>query len=281
MSRLPQSARFVAMFAMIVGTQLVSSQLVEAARPLEKSKFDPDAKKVDMFEGMKSGEISAKPIAQNSLGGKLLLTNETDEPITVKVPAGFVVAPLAQFGGGGFGGGGGGFGGQGGGQQGGGQQAGGGGVGGQQGGLGGQQGGGGGGFFSVPPKKTLAVPYTSVCLEHGKNEPHPRSEYVVIPSEKFTNDPNLLALIELVGTGKMNPAAAQAAAWHIADGMSWEQLAAKKYDRVAAPDTPYFSAAQLYGAQQVVAAAQQLAKEGGFKERVAEEAGRQARVGRE
>ncbi len=72
--------------------------------------------------------------------------------------------------GGGLGGGG-----QGGGQA---QTAGGGAGGGLGGGLGGMggggQGGAGGGFFSIPPEKTVYVPYTSVCLEHGKVEPAPR-----------------------------------------------------------------------------------------------------------
>jgi len=262
MTRLTQSARFVAAVAMVVGFQIVGSQLVEAARPIKNTKFDPDAKQVEMFAAMESGEIKTNPIAKNSLGGNLLITNETDEPISVKIPPGFVVAPLAQFGGGG----GGGFGGQQGGQggQGGGQQAAGGGQGGQQGGIGGQQGGGGGGFFSIPPKKTLSVPYTSVCLQHGLDEPHPRSKYIVIPSEKFTQDPVLLTLIDMVATGKVNSVAAQAAAWHLSDGMTWQQLAAKKYDRVGARDTPYFSYAQLMGAQQVVAAAKQIADNGGL-----------------
>lgn len=261
MTRFSLSARFVAALAMVAGVHLVSSQFVEAARPITKTKFDPDARQVEMFEAMESGEIKTNPIAKNSLGGNLLITNETDEPLTVKLPQGFVVAPLAQIGG--FGGGGIGGGGLGGGQQGGGQQAAGGGAG-QQGGIGGGQGAGGGGFFSIPPKKTLSVPYTSVCLQHGLDEPHPRSNYVVIPSEKFSDDPALLTLIDMVGTGKVNPAAAQAAAWHLSDGMSWQQLAAKRYKRVAAPDTPYFSHAQLMGAQQVVATAKQLAEKGGL-----------------
>ncbi len=266
MTRLPQSARFFASFALVLGLHVVATQAVEAGRPLTKTKFDPNAKQVELFEGMESGEIKANPIAKDAFGGKLLLTNETDEPISVKVPQGFVVSPLAQFGGqgGGYGGGG-----QQGGLGGGGQQQGGGGIGGGQ--QGGQQGGGQGGFFSIPPKKTLSLPYVSVCLEHGKPDPHPRSKYIVRPAKKFTDDPVLLTLIDMVGTGKLNPAAAQAAAWHLSNGMSWQELAAKKYDRVAAPDTPYFSRAQLLGAQQVVATSPHIAKEGVF-EKVQQEA---------
>lgn len=260
MLRFSQSARFIAVVAVAIGLFSVSAQ---ADRPLSKSKFDPKAKQVDMFPAMESEEIAVKPIAKDEFGGNLLITNNTEEPITVKVPQGFVVAPLAQFGGG-FGQQGGGLGG---GQQGGGQQAAGGGA--QQGGLqgGGQQ--GGQSFFSIPPKKTLRVPYISVCLEHGKASPHPRSDYVVIPSEKFTQDPALITLIDMIATGKIDKASAQAAAWHLSNQMSWQELAAKKYDRLGVPDTPYFSYQQLAAAEQVVATARQLAEEGGLQKPVA------------
>jgi hypothetical protein len=43
--------------------------------------------------------------------------------------------------------------------------------------------------------------------------------------------------------------------------MSWQELAAKRYDRSGVPDTPYFSLAQLLTAQQIVAAAQVRAEQ--------------------
>lgn len=235
-------------------------------RPISNPQFNPDARQVGLFAAMEEGVVETKLIPKNSLGGNLIITNTQPEPITVQIPAGFVGVPVsAQFGGGGgFGQGGGGLGQGGGGlgQQGGGQQAVGGGQ--QGGGLGGggigQQGGGQQGFFSIPPQRAVIVPYTSVCLEHGKTEPNPRMQYVIVPVEKYTDNVALQKLVTMVGSGRMDQGAAQAAAWNIANGMSWQELANKKYDRLAAPDTAYFSVAQLQQAQQVVAAAEYAAK---------------------
>ena len=214
---------------------------------------------------MEEGDIHVKPITNDSLHGKIMLSNLTDEPLTVKIPSSFVLVPVsAQFDGGGGGYGGGGDAGGGGGGGGGGQQAAGGGLGGGGlggGGGGGYGGGGGGGFFSIPPQKTLSLDYKSVCLEHGKKEPRTLSPYKIIPTERYTKNPVLRVLIDMVGTGKIHNAPAQAAAWNVANDMNWRQLASKKYDRVGAPDTPYFNLAQLRAAQQIVAIAEHVAEE--------------------
>ena len=102
----------------------------------------------------------------------------------------------AAAGGGGMGGGmggmgggqmmGGGMGGMGGGMMG--------GMGGGMGGMGmggGMMGGGGGGFFSIPPEKTVQVPLTTVCLEHGKAEPRTKMTYKLVKLEEYTSDPAL------------------------------------------------------------------------------------------
>jgi hypothetical protein len=218
---------------------------------IKKLTVDPNAPQVGLFEGIDEGAIDVKMVAKNAQGGNLLVENKTDETLTVEMPAGFVGVPvMAQFDDGGFGGDAGGGGGGGGGQQ---AVGGGGGLGG--GGLGGGLGGGGGGFFSIPPEKTALVPYGSVCLEHGKAEPHPRSKYKLMPIEEYTENATLQELIKLVGTGKIHPNIAQPAAWHIANDMSWQQLAALKYDRIGVPDTPQFSRAQLFKAQELVSLA--------------------------
>lgn len=263
MTRLSGPVRFVVALAMVATTSL-SAMAAGPDRPLRKVPFNPEAKQVDLFEAMEAGEVTSKVIAKNSLGGNLLIANNTDEPLNVKVPNGFVVLPSAQMMGGMMGG----MGGMGGGMMGGmggmgGMQAAGGGMGGMGGGGmgGGGMGGGGMGLFSVPPQKTVSLSYTSVCLEHGKKEPNPRVEYAIIPTEKFTQDPMLIALVEMVGTGKLDSSSAQAAAWHLANGMSWQELATKTYNRVAAPNVPYFHPAQLMTAQNIVATAKHVAEE--------------------
>lgn len=243
-------------------------------RKVTRTKFDPHAPQVELFKAMKEGQIATKVIANGPLGGKLLLTNSSDETVTVKFPDAFVtVHVLKQFGGGQQGGGfgGGGFGGgQQGGQQGGGQNTGGGVGGGAGGGFGGggfgggQQGGqqgGGAGFFSIPPETTLSLNYGSVCLNHGKPDPHPRSTYILVPVEEYTKDPVLRELIRMVGSGRMPAAAAQAAVWNRTDNMSWQQLANKYTETATGQRSAYFSRTQLMAAQQISAQATGLARE--------------------
>lgn len=242
---------------------LLVAQPTEAAkkkrtskRPITVLKVDPSAKKVQMFDAMDSGQIGVKMIAQGPLGGKLLFENKTKEPLTVELPPAFVGVQVSNQGGG-LGGPPGG--GQGGGGQGVGGGAGGGGLGG--GGLGGGgAGGGGNGFFSIPPEKVVSVPYNSVCLEHGKVDPRPSMKYKVVRVEEFTKDTRVHELCKLVGTGKVHPAAAQAAAWHLANNMSWQELANKQIRRVTTR-SPYFTRAQLQLAQRVASTATGRARE--------------------
>ena len=84
-------------------------------------------------------------------------------------------------------------------------------------------------------------------------------EYKIHPVESVSTDPVLKELLNLVATGRINSNVAQAAAWNIANGKSWRQLSQMKFNRLARPDTPQFSHAELAYAQQLVAAAKQRA----------------------
>lgn len=142
----------------------------------------------------------------------------------------------------------------------------GGGLGGGQGGggLGGGLGGGQGGgqnFFSIPPEKTVKLPYASACLEHGKTDPNRLMNYTIVPVEKFTTDPVLTELIEMVGTGRLDPLSAQAAVWNKSNNMSWQQLSAKFVYGPVRNKLPYFSRAQLMNAQRIVAVAEGRVRE--------------------
>ncbi len=265
------SGALLALFCLtlVAETLTTEAQAADRKRPITKPKYDPNAEQVELFEGIKTGKFSTKVIAKDEMGGNVQIENLTDKPLTVKLPDAIVgVQVLQQFGqcpcgGGGLGGpcGGGGSGG-------GNQPFGGGGFGGGGGGGlggGGQFGGGGGqGFFSIPPKKVIQLSYSSVCLAHGKPDPHPRNNYRLVPVDEYTKDkdPALAELVRLVATRKVNKQAAQAAAWHLADKMSWQELAAKSVRRLGGQGNfPYFSRAELFGAQQLVVLAQARAKE--------------------
>lgn len=271
---------------MLMGLALSSQKGTEAAekarKPVMKAlKYDPTAPQADLFQAMEDEKVSVRLVAKNEFEGHVLVENKTDGPLTIKLPDAFVgVQVLPQFGGGGgggLGGAGGGLGGGGG--QGGGGQAGGGGFGGGGGGAGGFGGGGGGqqggggGFFSIPVATVAKVPVTMVCLEHGKPSPRPSMNYTIVPPERYSSDPRVHEICRAVGTGKLDRASAQAAAWHICNNMSWGELASKMYNNLGTPDTPYFSRDQLLRAQSIVsmtdarvAEAKELASQAGKTE---------------
>ena len=234
-------------------------------RPITNPKFDPTGAEVELFNGIETGQIEARLMPKGALSGTVFIANKTDKPLNVKVPDAVVAVPIhSQFGGGvgglgggGFGGGGiagGGIGGQGGGQQAlGGGFGGGLGGGGLGAGLGGGQ-AGGGGFFSIPPERTVAVKFNSVCLQHGRPEPTVSSRYRLIPVSRVTDEPVVHELLAAVGTGMLDPLTAQAAAWAVSNNMSWQQLAAKTVEHLGGqPSTPYFTQEQLNRAQRLLA----------------------------
>ena len=243
---------------------LAGSSVQAAGKPaITKPKYDPEAPVVYLFKGMEEKKLEVKLIQKNSKTGNLLIENKTNETLTIGMPDAFVGVHVLNQIGGGLGGGLGGGGGQQGG--GGGQTTGGGGGGGLGGGLGGgggQQGGGGQGFFSIPPGKLVRVPVNSVCLEHGKPEPMSRMKYQVMPVEKVSTDPVLRQLLRAVAVGRVNKNAAQAAAWHLANGKTWRELAAMKIKRAGnLPSPPLFSYNDLRQADMLVTMAKAKAEE--------------------
>ncbi len=227
---------------------------------------DPQATTVELFAAMASGQLEVKFVAKSSKAANLLLRNRAGEPLNVQLPAAFAATPvLAQLGAGGFGGGGGGrLGGGGGGGLGGGggqSQGLGGGLGGGGGGGGGF--GGGGGQFNIPAERLAKIEVDCVCLEHGKDDPRAAIPYEIRPVSEFTTDTRVHRLLELLGTGEFSQRAAQAAAWHLASGLSWEELAAKRIERIGGISQPYFNADELQGAVALVNEAVRLAGDEG------------------
>ncbi|MCH2213031.1 MAG: hypothetical protein MK110_17135 [Fuerstiella sp.] len=244
---------------LLFGTAFVNAGKVQRNRPITHPGFDPTADRIDLFDAMAEGHVETTVIARNARGGSVLIKNTSNEPLTVELPEAFVAVQInKQFGGGGLGGGMGGAGGMGGGQQstggGFGNDGGGAGGGGGGGGFGGAGGGGGQGFFSIPPEKTVRLPYGSVCLNHGKPEPNSRTRMQMVRVESYTTDPVLTELITMVGTGRLNHESAQAAVWTRTDNMSWNDLAGKIVVS-AGRKRAYFRPQQLQRAQLLVATA--------------------------
>jgi hypothetical protein len=233
----------------------------ERRRKLRAGEYNPDHKSVDMFKAMKAGDIEVKLIPENSKKARVFIKNKTKEPLNVKLPAAFAAIPalakkggvpaLAQIGDGG----GGGIGrpGGGGGRNSGGSQPMGGGM---RGGMGGM-----GGFMNVPPEKVGRKEVPTVCLAHGKGEPHPLIPYAIKPIEEYTKDARIHAVCAMVGSGKVSQRAAQVAAWHFTDKMSWDQLMAKRLRHVNGLTEPYFSPMEIRTGMKIASAAVRYAKE--------------------
>jgi hypothetical protein len=223
----------LALGMMAFGAALVAHESAAA------SKAQPEiaAKEVELFAGMKSGDLDVQIIARSDHAGRVIIANKTGQRVNIKLPEAFAAVPVAaQFGGGGGGQGGGGGGG-------GGQQSGGGGFGG--GGQGGG-GGGGGGLFSIPPEVTAKINVELVCLDHGLRDPSSSKPYKLVPAEEHVDKPAVIELLKAVGRGELEHGAAQAAAWNLNSNMTWDALAAKQTGTVRnIHRSPYFSVDQI------------------------------------
>lgn len=116
------------------------------------------------------------------------------------------------------------------------------------------------GSFVVQPGKQRAFRFATVCLEHGKPEPSPRVPYKLVAIESFSKDPRLPVVMAALAGGRVSQKSAQAAAWHLANGLSWERLAAEVIDHAGGyPDEPFFAPADLVAARGLVAEAERFA----------------------
>jgi hypothetical protein len=188
----------------------------------------PAAEVQDVLDAEAAGLVAVKFIPNDSRSAQILVTNKSNKPLTLKMPAAYAGVPvLRQMGG--------------------------------MGGMGGGMGGMPGGAFSVPPEKTKIMRITTVCLEHGKKEPSSRMSYKLVALERFSTDPKQQSLLEALGRGELSQKVAQAATWHVANGLTWEELSAKKIDRLGRPDDAWFTQNELLMAHRSVAVASERA----------------------
>lgn len=225
--------------AVLVGLLALPAAAVDrrrtGGRP-QRGSAQVSGRTVELFQGIETGEIEVRFIAKNDRAANVFIANKTKEPLTIELPAAFAGVPvLAQVGGGG-----GGFGGGGSSSSSGGSQS-------LGGGGGGGFGGGGGGFFNVAPEKVGLLQIDCLCLDHGKPDPTPHIPYEIRPIESVVQQQSVIELIKAFGTGRLSHSAAQAAVWHLNNGVTWEELARKRGPRRYAlrPKPPYFSPAEL------------------------------------
>jgi hypothetical protein len=230
-----------------------------------------DNQGTDLFQAMDNHQVDVKFIAKSDHDARILIKNNSGQPLNLRMPEAFAGVPaLAQFGGGGGARGGGGGGRSGGsssrsGSSGGGQQQSVGGGGG--GGIGGGGGGGGGGFFNVPPDETAKIDVPVVCLNHGFREPNSSASYKIVRADEYLEDrPAVVELLKAFGNGGLDHEAAQAAAWHLNNDMSWDELKAQLQGTKRSHNRPpYFTADQLRNGMAYANNATQLAEQNADK----------------
>jgi len=232
----------VAVVVLLVPTLVSAAERRKVPKP---GQYNPDNQTVEMFKAIDDGQIAVTLIPKDSTQSQVMIENKTQTPLNVKLPEAFAGVPvLAQFGGNNNNNNGGGGQGLGGGM-----------------GMGMGMGGMGGGMFNIAPEKVGKLKVTTVCLEHGKPEPRPKMQYEIKPIESFTDKPEVHQLCRMLGTGKIPQRAAQAAAWHLNNDMSWQELAAKRFNFANGTSRPYFAQQEIQGGMQVSAMAAQLAEQ--------------------
>ena len=194
---------------------LVAAATATAAKPIGET--------VDVFDAMKDGRIAVKYIAESEHKAHLVVENKTKQPLNVRLPEVFAGMPVlaqaadpaAQAAGGAA---------------------------------------GGAAPFNVAPERTRRITVPTLCLEHGKPDPNSRMAYELKPLDTISDKPEVAELLKRYGRGEVNVRVAQAAAWHLQNGMSWKELAAKELRHARRPNEPYFSRAELMAALNVTKA---------------------------
>ena len=98
----------------------------------------------------------------------------------------------------------------------------------------------------------------TVCLEYAKDEPNPRMTYRMQRVENFSSDPRVALILESLGLRQLSQKVAQAATWHIANGLTWQQLAAETIEHLVGADEPFFTPVELAAASRVVARVEEI-----------------------
>jgi hypothetical protein len=271
-------ARLAVVAVVVLGsTALWASERIKGVGP-----FDPQAETVELFSAVEQGQLEVKLIPRDSAECRVLITNKTDKPLNVALPEALAGVPVAaQIGPGpdifqpggnnrnnannGP------------------QRL---GIGNPLGNnLWGNQGNQGNRFgnnrwgnqgnqlfnvpggnnqmpgpgnvlpgagmpnfapFSVAPENVAQLKLRSVCLDYGKPTPRPKMHYELKPIESVSDKAEVQELCRMLGQGQVSQQAAQAAAWHLANGMTWEQLAGlRRVFALARISEPYFTQAQL------------------------------------
>ncbi|NUQ64553.1 MAG: hypothetical protein HUU20_18970 [Pirellulales bacterium] len=251
----------LATFMMLVPVAVLAADGIKGFGPYRQG-----CETVDLFQAIEDGQLQVRLIPRDSAQVRLLVENKSGKPLNVLLPEAMAASPvLAQFEN---------LFGPGGGQdnapqnlgfgmpmmQGGGNQA----------PLfnmpGGQNQNRGPGFmpFNIAPEVVGQMKLSSVCLDHGKPNPRPTIQYELRRIDEVTAIPAMHEVCSMLGRGEIGQKAAQAAAWHLNNGLSWEELKKERIHAVFGLQSKIvFTPEQIEEAKKAVKKAEE--KSGGSK----------------
>lgn len=198
-----------------------------------------DSPAVELFPAIEAGQLEVKFIPKDDKQARVRIKNKSARPLTVRLPEAFAARPvLAQAGlplgilpGAN--------------NQNGGAQNLGSTFNGQNNGAAGQN-----RFFNIPADKTADLRVPCVCLDYGKPTPRAAIPYEIVRLDVVCEEPSLANLLARLDRG--NQREVQAAAWHLANGMTWQELAAVRIEHLVQPNEPFFTFRQLQLAKDFV-----------------------------
>ena len=115
-------------------------------------------------------------------------------------------------------------------------------------------------MFNIPPEKVVKVKLPAVCLDHGHPNPRAAIPYEIKPLADCTTKPGIAELCTMLGRSELDQRVVQLAAWHINNGVSWKDLAAKRRNSTLLT-RPIYSRKEIDAAKKAVAQARKAAKE--------------------
>lgn len=111
--------------------------------------------------------------------------------------------------------------------------------------------------FNIAPEQVRTIEVRCLCLEQGKPNPHSAVKYELVKLSEVNDDPRLAEVLRANARGEVTQEVAQAAAWHIANEMSWDELAGLTQRIALNAERPWFHAQQLQQAKRLVDGAKQ------------------------
>jgi hypothetical protein len=106
--------------------------------------------------------------------------------------------------------------------------------------------------FNIPPEKVAQLRLPTVCLDHGHPDPRPAMRYRLLPLTAVSAGKKLALLCRELGRSPTSQRLAQAAAWHLSNGKTWEEMESMVVRRLARPDQPFFSRDEIQMAKSLV-----------------------------